>query len=129
MRTSLAQEEEKILPLLSAVFVVLYAHSCTGAVCVASQMRLLTHNQLTCAKKECSNAFPLKIAATKVEQNPSDCNQQFIAHIITRVDYPALLAAASQVLIPFTTAPLHHCMLAQSSNDDMTTGSDVLLIG
>jgi len=57
-------------------------------------MRLLTHNHLICVKKECKRNYPLEIVATKVEQTDSDCDSNFIVHIMANVDYKVLEHAA-----------------------------------
>ena len=78
-------------------------------------MRLLTHNQLTCAKKGCQNAFPLQIAAVKVVQDESECNPQFIGHIVGRVDYPALVAAAASIGLKSLPPQLPEWFIKQST--------------
>eukprot|EP00461_Guttulinopsis_vulgaris_P010288 UN10363 len=57
-------------------------------------MRLLTHNQLVCIRKGCQNAFPLQLTFIRVEQEESDPNVELVLHLLTRIEYPVLLATA-----------------------------------
>lgn len=57
-------------------------------------MRLLTHNQLVCVRNGCENAFPLQITYVTVEQEESDPNIELVMHLLPRIEYPVLLAAA-----------------------------------
>lgn len=80
-------------------------------------MRLLTHNQLICIRKQCSKHFPLSIEATHVEAEDTDANLEFILHIVRTsiiktspayfctsptwqlptIEYAALVAAAKAI--------------------------------
>merc|ERR1712198_146871 len=61
-------------------------------------MKLLTHNMLTsCIIKGVTKGYPLGIQATKVQVKETDFNQEFIARMITRVEWSALIAAATEI--------------------------------
>ena len=59
-------------------------------------MKILTHNMICCLK--CDH-FPLRIKAEQKEEQQQEENFDFIKHILTRVDYPALKLAASDLAI------------------------------
>ena len=61
-------------------------------------MRLLSANRLICVVKGCTNNFPLQIVPTKVEQEESDCNADFIMHMLPRLEYAALVQMATEVI-------------------------------
>lgn len=61
-------------------------------------MKLLTHNMLTsCIIKGVTKGYPLGIQATKIQVKETDFNADFIARMIPRVEWPALIAAATEV--------------------------------
>lgn len=57
-------------------------------------MRLFTHNQLICVRRGCPKPFPLAVRPTKVEQEDSDLNLDFLLHIAPNIDYEVLFEAA-----------------------------------
>jgi len=71
-------------------------------------MRLLTHNMLMCSKKSCSRGngttnFPLQIKATKMERQESEFNKEFIVHMLPKLDWPALVKAATELSMSIPT--------------------------
>ncbi len=61
-------------------------------------MKLLTHNMLQCNAKGCNtNNFPLKIQASEVTKEESEFRPEFIKHILTKIDYSALVSATRDV--------------------------------
>ncbi|XP_012560277.2 uncharacterized protein LOC100214071 [Hydra vulgaris] len=60
-------------------------------------MKLLTHNLLTCNIKGVKNGFPLKIDATEVVVKESDFNPDFIARMIHKIEWKALVSAAQNL--------------------------------
>ena len=50
-----------------------------------------------CIVKGCPESFPLKIEATKVEQDETDMSPEFIRHIVSGLKYDELLNVAKQV--------------------------------
>jgi len=61
-------------------------------------MKLLTHNMLTSnIIKGVTNGFPLGITASKVEVKDVDFNPAFVVKTLSKIDWPALRQAASQV--------------------------------
>lgn len=61
-------------------------------------MRLLAANMLVCIVKGCQNNFPLQIVPTRVEQEESEANVDFVLHMLPRIEYPALVQMAKEVL-------------------------------
>ncbi|ESP05672.1 hypothetical protein LOTGIDRAFT_205589 [Lottia gigantea] len=54
-------------------------------------MKLLTHNMLTSnIIKGVKNGYPLKIAATKVEEREVDYNPEFITRLLPKLDWSAV---------------------------------------
>lgn len=68
-------------------------------------MRLLTHNQLVCIVKGCGSSRALRVEATKVEQEETEPNLEFVANVMGKVDYAALHEVAVQVGIEGLPAP------------------------
>ncbi len=60
-------------------------------------MRLLAANMLVCIVKGCQNNFPLQIVPTRVEQEESEANVDFVLHMLPRIEYPALVQMAKEV--------------------------------
>ncbi len=60
-------------------------------------MRLLTHNMLMCNKKGVLNGFPLKIQASKLVYEETEFNAVFVAHMVQKLEYPALLQALADI--------------------------------
>ncbi|CAD7957147.1 unnamed protein product [Amoebophrya sp. A120] len=60
-------------------------------------MRLLTHNMLQCNKKGVQNGFPLRIKASKIVYEETEFNAVFIAAMVRKVEYPALLKAIEDI--------------------------------
>ena len=64
-------------------------------------MKLLTHNFLNCAAKTCKaspDAFPLKFAEVDLATQEMDYNPQFIINVLPRVEWPALVQTAIEVI-------------------------------
>jgi multifunctional methyltransferase subunit TRM112 len=59
-------------------------------------MRVLSHNMLLCLK---CNHFPLKINATNKTEEKQEENIEFIKHMLSKLDYPALKSAADDLSI------------------------------
>jgi multifunctional methyltransferase subunit TRM112 len=61
-------------------------------------MRLITHNMIMCTVKGCTtNNFPLKIKATSVQKEEAELNENFMKHMFTKLDWPAVVSAAKDV--------------------------------
>mmetsp|Transcript_27220 Transcript_27220/g.80077 ORF Transcript_27220/g.80077 Transcript_27220/m.80077 type:complete len:116 (+) Transcript_27220:32-379(+) len=58
-------------------------------------MKLLTHNMLT--SPGVAKGFPLKIVATKVETMETDFNAHFVARMVEKLEWGALLGAVEQL--------------------------------
>ena len=67
-------------------------------------MRLLTHNLLSCNRKQCSGGFPFRVVlkedteeapATKTE--PSEVNPEFIKAMLQKIEWSALVETAKSV--------------------------------
>jgi multifunctional methyltransferase subunit TRM112 len=54
-------------------------------------MKLLTHNMLTSPGN--ARGFPLKIVATTVEEVETEFNSEFVARMVSRLEWQALLGA------------------------------------
>ena len=60
-------------------------------------MRLLTHNLLMCNRKQCSGGFPLRIVSRETKLSESDFNPVHIRSMLSRIEYSALVEAASSL--------------------------------
>lgn len=61
-------------------------------------MRLLTQNMIMCTVKGCNtNNFPLKINATNVQKEESEFNENFMKHMLQKLDWPAIVTACKDV--------------------------------
>ncbi|XP_062523115.1 multifunctional methyltransferase subunit TRM112-like protein [Corticium candelabrum] len=60
-------------------------------------MRLLIHNMLMSRVKGVKKGYPFGIKATKVEEKSVDFNAEFIARIISRIEWEALEQAAESI--------------------------------
>ncbi|KAI6243653.1 Multifunctional methyltransferase subunit TRM112-like protein [Aphelenchoides fujianensis] len=61
-------------------------------------MRLLTHNFLSSQfLKNVQEGYPLVLRATKVEQKEFQFNEQMMANLLKKINYPVLLDAARSV--------------------------------
>lgn len=58
-------------------------------------MRLLTHNMLACNIKGVTNGFPFKIEAVTVEEREAEFNPDFLRHIVSKLQWGALLEGAA----------------------------------
>ncbi|CAZ85030.1 unnamed protein product [Tuber melanosporum] len=70
-------------------------------------MKILTTNYLTCALRTCKshpNSFPLHFRDAELQQDSSPFNASFIANILPRLDWSALLTTATE--LGFTNLPL-----------------------
>lgn len=66
-------------------------------------MKLLTHNFLNCAAKTCKaspDSFPLKFEEVELTSVEMDYNPQFLINVLSRVDWPALVKTAVDVILP-----------------------------
>lgn len=60
-------------------------------------MRILSHNMLQCNVKGCgAGNFPLKLNGESTRKE-SEFNEQFIRHMMSKIDYPALVQASQDV--------------------------------
>ncbi|PUU73107.1 hypothetical protein B9Z19DRAFT_1197135 [Tuber borchii] len=69
-------------------------------------MKILTTNYLTCALRACKshpNSFPLHFRDAELQQDSLPFNAAFIANILPRIDWPALLTTAAE--LGFTNLP------------------------
>jgi multifunctional methyltransferase subunit TRM112 len=63
-------------------------------------MRLLAHNMLICQVRGCVSTgrnFPLNIEVTSTEDTNAEFNRAFLTAILPKLQWNALLAAATQV--------------------------------
>ena len=60
-------------------------------------MRLLTHNTLKCPAKDIVNGFPMLLEVDEIEVVETDCNHEFIKHLLPSLSWPGLLIAAEAV--------------------------------
>ena len=58
-------------------------------------MRLLTHNLLQCNKKGVSRGYPLGLTTTTVEVRETEFNGEFLVHMLTKLNWPAFIQAAT----------------------------------
>lgn len=53
---------------------------------------------IMCTVKGCTtNNFPLKIKATSVQKEEAEFNENFMKHMMTKLDWPAIVVAAKDV--------------------------------
>lgn len=93
-------------------------------------MKLLTHNMLTSPGN--AKGFPLKIEAESVEEVETDFNAEFVARMVGKLEWKALLAAVKEVGITAQLPPevpekyeedeeflkvLHHVLLEVRAGD------------
>ncbi|RPA94000.1 Trm112p-domain-containing protein [Choiromyces venosus 120613-1] len=70
------------------------------------KMKILTTNYLTCALRACKShpsSFPLHFRDAELQQDSLPFNAAFIANILPRIDWPALLTTATE--LGFTGLP------------------------
>ncbi|MGH0185293.1 UNVERIFIED_CONTAM: hypothetical protein FKN15_017478 [Acipenser sinensis] len=60
-------------------------------------MKLLTHNMLTSHVKGVTCGYPLLIQATEVKLHDVDFNAEFVARMIPKMEWSALVGAADSV--------------------------------
>merc|ERR1711953_1425066 len=60
-------------------------------------MKLLTHNMLTCTIKGIKNGFPLKIEASDVQIKEADYHPEFITRMLDKLEWKALVETAQQL--------------------------------
>ncbi|KAI8390803.1 uncharacterized protein BYT42DRAFT_610082 [Radiomyces spectabilis] len=61
-------------------------------------MRLITHNMLQCHVKNCNtNNFPLRFEDAQVELIEADYNPEFLANMLDKIEWDALLQTAVQL--------------------------------
>ena len=80
-------------------------------------MRLVTHNMLMCNKKGVVKGFPLSLTTTKVEEIETDFNLGFLTTLLSKMDYPVLISAISQV---FPDETSKHLPLEYDIKDENT---------
>ena len=68
-------------------------------------MRLLTHNQLICVRRSCTNNYPLDVEAKSLEREATDFNPDFIFHLLPTIDYSVLHKTAVKLGISSTLPP------------------------
>lgn len=62
-----------------------------------SAMKLITHNMLSCPIKGVKNGFPFRIEVGEVATREADFDPTFLRHILPRIEYGALRAAAASL--------------------------------
>ncbi|KAL6781502.1 hypothetical protein ACKKBG_A11415 [Auxenochlorella protothecoides x Auxenochlorella symbiontica] len=60
-------------------------------------MKLITHNMLSCPIKGVKNGFPFRIEVGEVATREADFDPTFLCHILPRLEYGALRAAAASL--------------------------------
>lgn len=71
-------------------------------------MRLLTHNSLRSYVKDVTHGFPLMLEVGEMEVVQTDCNADFMQHMLPSLSWSAVLVAATAVGmqgIPETLTP------------------------
>lgn len=58
------------------------------------EMRLITHNMLSCNIKGVTNGFPLRIEAENVIEKEVDFNPDFLRHMFAKIEWKALVEGA-----------------------------------
>eukprot|EP01117_Protostelium_nocturnum_P003994 TRINITY_DN15267_c0_g1_i1.p1 TRINITY_DN15267_c0_g1~~TRINITY_DN15267_c0_g1_i1.p1 ORF type:complete len:123 (-),score=27.53 TRINITY_DN15267_c0_g1_i1:14-382(-) len=88
-------------------------------------MRILSHNMLMCNVKGCgAGNFPLRLAGTPV-QNESEFNQEFMSHMYSKLDWPALKQACGDVGI--TTLPEEPPANPEGNQEFLKTLHDIII--
>jgi multifunctional methyltransferase subunit TRM112 len=80
-------------------------------------MRLLTHNTLKSLAKEAVNGSALQLQVEHMEVRESECNEEFIRHVLPSLNWDAFVLAASAV--GFDTLP-------PEPSDDLLMDSEFL---
>lgn len=65
-------------------------------------MKVLTVNYLTCAVKACKSSpdsFPLHFRDAELAREELEINEEFIKNILPRIEWPALVTSASEVIL------------------------------
>jgi len=63
-------------------------------------VRLITHNVLACHVKNCiTNNFPLDFRNVQIEQREAEFNPDFLRGFLPKLEWPALVDAAKQVVV------------------------------
>lgn len=60
-------------------------------------MRLLTHNSLKCPARDVEQGYPLRIEVEEMDVVETDCNHEFIRHILPTIDWQGLLVASESI--------------------------------
>ncbi|KAI7902202.1 uncharacterized protein BX663DRAFT_512079 [Cokeromyces recurvatus] len=61
-------------------------------------MRLITHNMLQCHVKDCNtNNFPLRFENVQLELIEADFNPEFLANMLNKIEWEALVNTAIQL--------------------------------
>ena len=60
-------------------------------------MRLLTHNTLKCAAKGVTAGYPLQLQIDEFNVVETDCNFDFLRHLLPSLHWDAILVAAKAV--------------------------------
>ncbi|KAG8218084.1 hypothetical protein J3R82DRAFT_3588 [Butyriboletus roseoflavus] len=69
-------------------------------------VRLITHNLLACHAKGCTiNNFPLILQDIQIELREQEFNPDFIKNILPRLEWPALVGAATLAGVGDTSLP------------------------
>ena len=71
-------------------------------------VRLITHNLLACHAKGCTtNNFPLLLQDVQIELHEQVFNPNFITSILPRLEWRALVDAATLACIRVSSSPVH----------------------
>lgn len=71
-------------------------------------VRLITHNLLACHAKGCTtNNFPLQLQDVQIELREQELNPDFITNILPRLEWRALVDAATLARIRMSPSQVH----------------------
>ena len=87
---------------------------------VGHAMKLLTHNMLMSPGTR--NGYPLAIEVEKMEEVESEFNSEFMARMVEKIDYGALITTLKAVCV-FHHFTAHVCAIAHSRR--LTTSNSV----
>lgn len=83
-----------------------FAHNCSQMMCAHDTracarvyVQLLTHNMLMSPGTR--NGFPLEIEVEAMETEEVDYNPEFIARMVEKLEYPALISTLNSVCLFF----------------------------
>ena len=61
------------------------------------KMRILTHNSLRCPAKDVTLGYPLLLDIDELEIEETECNVDFIRHVVPSLDWKGVLVASEAI--------------------------------